>query len=216
MSIFHLRVRGMLITMTAFFMLAMLALAGDSLINIQRLDNALLQVSDAALAIRRQMDADMMHDAIRSDVLAARLAESQGETEGVSDIQHDLAAHSERLKLNIINNAKADLGDAVRRQSLRTEPSLERYIAAARELVATIAAGGRPEAEKIAEFEKDFDQLEIEMEKLSDLIQAGTDSARHSAHAQVASGKLSTLIILLIVMATFGLFAFVAFRRIRN
>ena len=214
MSFFHLTVRGMLIAMTAFFMLAMLALAGGGLVNIQRLDDALLQVSDTALAIRRQMDADMMHDAIRSDVLAALLAVNLGQTEKIPEIRKDLIAHSERLKLNIINNAKADLGDAVRKQSLRTEPSLERYVVAARDVVTAISGGGRVDAEKIAEFEKDFDQLEIEMEKLSNLIQEGTDSAKNNARERVDGGKLSTLFILLVAIASFGLFARFVFGRV--
>ena len=214
MNIFHLTVRGMLIAMTAFFMLAMLALAGGSLFNIQRLNDALLQVSDTAQAIRRQMDADMMHDAIRSDVLAALLAGSQGQSAKIREIQRELAAHSERLKLNIVTNAKANLGDAVRKQSLSTEPSLHRYIDAARDVVAATADGGQADAGKIAEFEKDFDALEVEMEKLSDLIQQNTDDAKNGAHDRVAGSKLSTLFILLFAIVTFGLFARFVFGRV--
>lgn len=144
MNIFSMTVRGMLIAMTAFFILAMLALAGGGMLNIQRLDTALLKVNDAAQAIRRQMDADMMHDAIRSDVLATLLAGSQGQADKIRGIQSDLAEHSERLKLNIDNNAKADLGEAVRMQTLSMEPSLNRYLEAARDVVTAAAGAVRP------------------------------------------------------------------------
>jgi len=207
-------VRGMLMAMTAFFILAMLALAGGSMLNIQRLDTALLKVNDAAQAIRRQMDADMMHDAIRSDVLAALLAGSQGQADKIRDIQSDLAAHSERLKLNIGSNAKADLGEAVRQQTASMEPSLNRYLDAAREVVTAAAAGSQADMARMAEFEKDFDALEVEMEKLSDLIQKNTDDAKNSAHERVAGGKLSTLIVLLLTIVSFGLFARIVFGRI--
>jgi len=214
MNLHQLSVRGMLIGMTGFVLLAMLALAGSSLRNTQRLDGALLQVGDTAQAIRRQMDADMMHDAIRSDVLAALLAVREGRVLEIPEIQRDLVAHGERLKLNIAINAKADLGEAVRAQTAATQPRLNLYIDAARQVVAATVRGGQVDARKVAEFEKDFAALEIEMEKLSDLIQRDVEDARKDAHARVSGSKLNTVFILLLSIVAFGLFARFVFGRV--
>ena len=126
MNINQLSVRSMLIAMTALVLLAMLALSGVGLLNTQRLESALIQVSDTGQAVRRQMDADMMHDAIRSDVLAALLAAREGNAEKIQEIQRDLANHSERLKQNIETNAKSDLGATVKVQAETTQPILTR------------------------------------------------------------------------------------------
>ncbi len=108
MNTHQLSVRALLAIMVGLVLLAMLALAGVGLINTSRLDDALTEQGDSAQAVRRQMDADMMHDAIRSDVYAALLAAREGEIGKVTTIQQDLVTHTQRLKQNVDSNAKAD------------------------------------------------------------------------------------------------------------
>jgi len=214
MKLNQLSVRGMLVAMTGFVLLAMLALAASSMFNTLRLDGALLQVNDTGQALRLQMDADMMHDAIRADVLAALLAARDGQVEKIQEVQRELATHSSRLKSNIATNAKADLGEAVHAQTQNTEPSLNRYLAAAQDVVVALVAGGEVDAGKLAEFEKDFDGLEVDMEKLSDLIQQDAENAKNGAHEQVLGSKLNTLFILLVSIIAFALFARFVFGRV--
>lgn len=214
MNLSQLSVRSMLIAMTALVLLAMLALSGVGLLNTQRLESALIQVSDTGQAVRRQMDADMMHDAIRSDVLAALLAAREGNAEKIQEIQRDLANHSERLKQNIETNAKSDLGATVKVQTETTQPILTRYITTAQEMVSASAQGNQDGGGKIHEFEQDFDALENEMEKLSNLIQQGSENAKTAAQDRVAGSKLNTALILIISMLAFGLLSRFVFGRI--
>ncbi len=214
MNLTQLSVRGMLVAMSGLVLVAMLTLSGVSLLNTQRLDDALIEVSVTGQAIRRQMDADMMHDAIRSDVLAALLAARDGQTEKVQEIQRELATHSERLKQNIATNAKAELGAAVRQQTESTQPILNRYTSAAQEIIAAAQQASVDSAGKLAEFEKDFDALESEMEKLSDLIQQGAENAKTGAHDRVAGSKINTLIILVIATLLYVLLNRFVFRQI--
>ncbi|OYY93221.1 MAG: hypothetical protein B7Y41_12925 [Hydrogenophilales bacterium 28-61-23] len=214
MNLNQLSVRTMLIAMAGLVLLAMLALAGVGLFNTQRLGNGLIEVVDTGQAVRRQMDADMMHDSIRGDVFAALLAARDGQTSRIQEIQKDLTAHIERLKKNIDDNAKASLGEAVHKQSDATMPTVNRYASTAQEIVAAAIQGNPGDNEKIGAFEKDFGALEVEMEKLSDLIQLIAGDAKDGANGRVTGSRLNTLLILLATMIAFGLFARFVFGRI--
>ncbi|MEW5771476.1 MAG: methyl-accepting chemotaxis protein [Pseudomonadota bacterium] len=203
----QLSVRGMLIAMTGLVLFAMLGLSGVGLLNTQQLGDGLVQVADTGQAVRRQMDADMMHDAIRSDVLAAMLAARDGALDKLTGIQGDLTAHAARLKQNIAANARAPLGEAIARQAARTTPVLERYTATAAEIVASLAQGMPANEASIQAFEQDFDALEGEMERLSDLILQSAESAKTSADATVRGSRLNTVLILVATTLAFALFA---------
>jgi len=77
-----------------------------SLFAMYELDKVVNESSQNAVAVQRQMDADMMHDAIRSDVMSALYAVSQGQADKVQDIQMDLAEHADRLLSNLTENAQ--------------------------------------------------------------------------------------------------------------
>ena len=77
-----------------------------SLFAMYELDRVVSESNQNAVAVQRQMDADMMHDAIRSDVMTALYAVSQGQTDKIQGIQMDLVEHADRLLSNLTENAQ--------------------------------------------------------------------------------------------------------------
>ena len=152
--------------------IGILLLGGGSLRKLIALDTVVTEANEIGLAVRRQKDADMMHDTIKSDVLEAMLAAGNGESGKAAEIATNLAEHTERFEKNLKENAAARLPEAARAQAQRMAPVLARYTASAKSL-ADLAFKDLPAAKGgMAAFAADFEALEGEMETLADLIQA--------------------------------------------
>jgi methyl-accepting chemotaxis protein len=183
---FYLRV------MAVSGILGILVLGGGSLRKLIDLDEVVTEANEIGLAVRRQKDADMMHDAINSDVLAALLAATDGDAKKGGEIAGELAEHTARFEKNLSENAAARLPQAALDQANKMKPVLSRYTSTAKQLIDT-AFRDLPAAKALMpQFEADFEALEGEMESLADLIQvrAGeieklSDTTLHDAFMQV-------------------------------
>ncbi|MFG6449163.1 methyl-accepting chemotaxis protein [Roseateles sp. BYS180W] len=123
-------------------------------------------------ALRAQTEADMMHDALRSDVLAALYAASQGDTPKQDDVNKDLSEHVENFT-RLADSLKAmPLPEPVQQTVTQLRPKLDDYIRTAQSVVH--AAFERPQAarQQLTHFDQSFKVLEEDMEKLSDQIAA--------------------------------------------
>ena len=184
--------------------LLLLGLSGQEA--LRELDSAVTSTRDVGAAVRRQMDADMMHDAIRSDVYAALHAASENDAGQSADVAKDLAEHVERFNTNIAENAAADLSAEARAQTERIKPVIARYTGSAREVIELAASDIAAAKAKLPGFNQDFAALEDEMEKLSDLIQVRAEAAEGDARttmqrAQWLMGGILLVTLLLAVLA---------------
>ncbi len=146
---------------------------------------------------REQMDADMMHDAIRSDVLASLLAAKESDANGVAEARAALKEHAERMSASIVTMRGESEGE-VRKALEKVAPALERYIASA-DLISNGGGTGLPQ------FMVDFTTLEGEMEHLGDLIaEAATttehDTAAHLSRLGWAMGLASVVVPVLLLL----------------
>ncbi|PTU70228.1 methyl-accepting chemotaxis protein [Chromobacterium haemolyticum] len=158
------------------------AVGYQSTVHLVRSINELL---DSQGAVRRQMDADMMHDAVHGDVLALMLAQKNGDRAALTEIRKDVEEHSKRF-LGAMKENQDKISDPEARSLLQQIlPVVERYTGAA---AAIVAAGfDQPEqaAAKLKDFQQDFALLEDKMEKLADAIDSGSRRQNDSTVAQV-------------------------------
>lgn len=137
--------------------------------------HALARFSDS---IRDAGEADMMHDAIRSDVLAGVLAEAQLERDAAAA---DLREHQANLVANLAQIAanlpdQPEVVDAVN----RVRPEIDRYAALGLGAIASASANNRPgQVRPGAQFSEEFKLLEGLMAQVSD----ATTSAAANADA---------------------------------
>src|SRR6218665_2617 len=68
---------------------------GIGLVNTGRLANAFEQSVDMGVALRNSQEADMMHDAIRADVLLALMGAINKNPGQIAEAQKDLQEHAE-------------------------------------------------------------------------------------------------------------------------
>ncbi|MCC6706296.1 MAG: MCP four helix bundle domain-containing protein [Gammaproteobacteria bacterium] len=154
----------------------------------QKLGDALTGVNIKMAALRNHMESDMMHDALRADVLSAlRAAKSHDEAahkQVVADIEEHIASFIDHVD----QNAKAPLSDEIKAGVEDVRPALSAYADAAREITAAAFKDIDSAEAKMPEFLAAFKELEGRMSSLSDLIETDAKNAEEQADATAASG----------------------------
>ena len=121
-------------------------------------------------AQRLQMDADMMHDAIRADVLEAVLGVATKDEARIKNGREGLADHSVRLQKDFIEvRAIADAATKSLIDSLQSP--VKEYVTRGEEVIAAALKGDAATVtSKNVEFQTYFSELEKGMEKFGDQI----------------------------------------------
>ena len=169
---------------------------------------AILQLTDsnerqtqASTALRTQMDADMMHDALRGDVLRAMLAATKDRKDELADVAKDLASHTKEFGESIQALQAMSLSPEIDAAVKRTREKLSAYIAGANE-VAGLAGRDLPAAEaRMPAFSAAFKALEEDMSSLSDLIEAFEKQTHESGQERASHARTLLLIVALIAPA---------------
>ena len=119
---------------------------------------------------QRHMQADMMHDALRGDVLAALLAAGQKNAEGIAAAKKDVQEHAEQFRKAIAENRAEILTPKVKTALADLEKPLASYISKAEELMGLAEKDLTAAHTEMVGFSKAFDFLEEAMEKAGGLI----------------------------------------------
>jgi methyl-accepting chemotaxis protein len=138
--------------------------------------------------------ADMMHDAVRADVLQALMSRGQGDLYAAA--VSDLAEHSDSFRGTLDELATDDLGTEVLAAVDEVRPTVEDYLTAADDIVTT--AGTDPLAARAAypDFAAAFTALEDQMPTLGDAVSVYASDA-----AAASEEQRSTAITLALVVA---------------
>ena len=150
-------------------------------LSVQSLDRSMDAVSVNGAALRDQMQADMMHDALRADVLAALMAASPEE--------HAAA------------RGDADEHAAIFTKMIATaRPHVEAYLTSAAAIVALAGSDQAAARQAFGGFMDGFRKLETTMGTVSQLIEKDSDDARANGDAVVVSALLEIRLVALAAM----------------
>lgn len=205
-------IKQMLITFAAIGVIGLLALGGSGYLNINGLQKNLGLLTQSQIMLRHQLEADMMHDAIRSDVLKAILHQKNSETAQIAETQKDLKDHTSNFQEMMSANGKTISVPATRQQFDKTQPFVTRYLQSAQSLLDKIAAG-QESPELLQSFNQDFSTLETEMAKLSDAINHEASSLSAISEKAVQSAALTLAILGIIAASILMLFALLVIRK---
>jgi len=136
-------------------------------------------------AMHASMDADMMHDALRADVLAAIVAAGKGDKAGLDAAKSDTREHGERFRKAIDEVRTLKVSPAVEEILRSLAPRLESYIQSAESMVGTAGGGVAGTEQRLPQFLEAFGALEDEMEKLSGGIETYATAVQGSANKAV-------------------------------
>ncbi len=153
---------------------------------VRTVSAAMDAVGANGVAMKNQLQADMMHDALRGDVLAALLAADPVQAaQAVKDADEHIGLFRARLAEMDKNTADAGLRQAM----AKVRPDADAYIASAAALVTK--AGGDKEAAQaqFAPFMQHFRKLEASMGDLSELIETNSEQAAQAANGVVGQSR---------------------------
>jgi methyl-accepting chemotaxis protein len=135
-------------------------------------------------AVRFQMDGDMMHDAIHSDLILWTSAKDENEQ---AEARNDFKIHAERMRdayeavdrLSTIPESESEITDG--------RKVVEEYLSAAEALLATAPGEGRDHAREA--FDASFEHAEEVLGKLSDSLQLGATRCAEESAAAAQSAR---------------------------
>jgi methyl-accepting chemotaxis protein len=153
------------------------ASAGAGLWSTTRLDSALHESSVSASVLRNHMEADMMHDALRADVLSSQLADDSGSGIHIADVRKDIGQHTKIFR-EAVATANAQAVDPGSRAALaEVKAPLDTYISAAGHMIDLAATDRASAIAAMPDFMKQFTTLEGAMSDASDKIEAASNAA---------------------------------------
>jgi methyl-accepting chemotaxis protein len=159
------------------------ASAGTGLWAITRLDAALRDANVSAAVLRNHMQADMMHDALRADVLSGQMAGEAASGVDLAGVREDLAGHVASFREAITANDALANDPASRAALAEVKAPLDAYINSAGRMV-DLAASDRAQAvAAMPGFMKEFTTLEGAMGLASDKIESASASAAARANS---------------------------------
>src|SRR5689334_6928515 len=126
-----MKIKFKILTFSAIAVVVCVALGASGSWGLRGLTQANASNLAMAAALRQQMDADMMHDALRADVIAAVLTAVEGKRDKVGDLEHELKEHAERFRTTLARTDAALQDASIKQKLAEIRPAADRYVAAA-------------------------------------------------------------------------------------
>ena len=134
-------------------------------------------------ALTNHLEADMMHDALRSDVLSATLTGIKKDESAGKDVLKELDNHIGIFRTAIEKSEKLDLDDSTKAALASVEQPLNEYTKLASELAKKAIQDPAAGESGMADFGKRFQDLERSMSTASGLIESRAEAIKASAEA---------------------------------
>lgn len=176
---------------------------------VELLDAAMDGVTTNGSVIKDQLQADMAHDALRSDVLSALMAAAQG---NAAEVQAARKEAAERVTLfnDLLASMEKRTSDAALTKAMaNVRPDADAYLKSATDIVALTATDAAAAHAAYPAFMTRFSKLEQSMAALSELIEAHSTAARDGGDIVVARSRrmiVGVMLTALLIVMTMGYF----------
>jgi methyl-accepting chemotaxis protein len=166
--------------------------------SVDRLSHATSDIVTIGSALKSQQSADMMHDAIRSDVLAVSLGSIKGDAAAVKRAEGDFAAHVKQFSDELEALGTLPLGGEVRKAIAEVAPSLKAYKLSAETQIQKALAGQALTDADLQAFQVVFEQVEESMGNLAELIESQAGLRLEEANRQTSVARNALVAIALL------------------
>jgi len=148
--------------------------------------------------MRNHMEADMMHDALRSDVVSILLAAAEGRADVMAESRKDLSEHSTHFREVVSTNEQLVTDPALIAVLHDLSAPLEQYISSAQRIAALSSTDPAAARAALPGFKARFVELEGRMAAASDEIEAtlATTTARGELLAKVGIAAMILIILI--------------------
>jgi methyl-accepting chemotaxis protein len=194
LSFGSLTIRHKLLGLSLIGLTLVLCIGTTGYFTVNRLNVASEAITVSGSALKHQLQADMMHDALRADVLAALLASTKASAATQQkDIQTDLDEHAGTFREAMKALEALPLDDKVREATTRIRPALDAYIDQALKVSKLAFTDATAAESHHPAFMTAFKTLEEEMSTLSDLIETGAQATQ--AHSEAMAGTARQIMV---------------------
>ncbi|MGO7046044.1 methyl-accepting chemotaxis protein [Rhizobium johnstonii] len=162
------------------------------------------EVARSAQILRNHMQADMMHDAMRADVLASMLASNPAAGMDAAAVKADLVERDASFREMLDANKALAADDKTKTLLASIERPLLTYIESATKIVDLASRDASAALKALPEFMQQFSTLETAMEQAGDQITAASEEISNRS----SDVKASVDIVLEALLASAALFAF--------
>ena len=189
-----IKLRLVLLIATGLLTALIMSLAGY--LGNTRMADAVQDNDVSMTVLRNHMEADMMHDALRADVLSAMLVGLGKSTSTAAEVNSSIKEHAEHFREVLADNLKLPLDASIKASLEKIKPSLDTYISAGERIVAL--ALDNPEAARgeLPTFNAAFSQLEEQMAALSELIENNTQLTSTGTRQTISNANWTLIIVL--------------------
>jgi len=183
-------------TQAAAVLIGITALSGGTgLFIVAKENSAIAQQAAAAGLLQNHMEADMMHDAVRADVLAALVGGDEAARKQTLD---DLKDHLGTLSKAIDEDAAFQGPDSIVAATSKLKAPMDAYAAAAQKIVDTAASDPAAARAQMPGFMDQFRALEKSMESASEAIEG---HAKEVASSSATLGTVAMIVLFLTLLA---------------
>jgi methyl-accepting chemotaxis protein len=187
-------VKVQLLLLIGIILLSLLSLGYTGYSGTTKQGETLFDMDIKLTGLRNQMDADMMHDAIRADVLNALYSsKSGGDVAAIQETVTDFNKHAEKFRADIKDTLDADISPEINETLQKATPLLESYLSSAEEIMNLSTTDLATAETKYPKFLENFHQLEAEMANFSDMITSASNDASITA-TEVSENSLQLMI----------------------
>ncbi|AWY39710.1 HAMP domain-containing protein [Pseudomonas putida] len=157
-----------------------------------------VQDNDVSMsALRNHLEADMMHDALRADVLSAMLVGLDKSTSTKAEVRSSLEEHAAHFRQMLADNLKLPVNDTLKTALNQIKPSLDTYISAAERIVGLALENPEAAQKELSGFNNAFSQLEGQMAALSELIETNTQHTSQGTAQAISNANLTVAVVLI-------------------
>jgi methyl-accepting chemotaxis protein len=167
-----------------------------------QLTDAMSTIGLTTTALRTQMQADMMHDALRADVFAALHAGRLHDDAAKKVVFADFDDHSKSFRESFAENLSLPLNPKIIEELTNAKPAVDKYIQDADALVKKSFENDAEAVNELPAFLVTFKELEVSMEKLGDSIEQEVKESQGAANAKARSARQTILVVLAISILT--------------
>jgi methyl-accepting chemotaxis protein len=164
-----IKTRSLIITLA--FVGCVVVLSGASIWGMGALEGVITRTSVAGTALTNQTASDMMHDAMRSDVLYARQIALEGaDPEKVNGVLADVKDHGSTFETLVQDNLKLPLPAEVKAKIEALLPTVKSYHQATVATAKAALSSAEEYAAKFPSFQKQFTVVEDRMEAMTNAL----------------------------------------------
>lgn len=165
-------------------------IGGAGFIGIGQLDQAANEMSRNTAVLRNHLTADMMHDALSSDVMAALIASQRRDDEGLKTAAADLVEHAGTFRIMLEENRDQITAPETKAALDAVMPALQEYITVAESIVQQASGAYMLALAQLSDFRTAYDQLAVDMESLTELIEQNAGKVQQSASQAARQSRL--------------------------